>query len=151
LHRSVAAGAAAAAVTGVLLLGSTGGEGTRMPQDTMLAAMENGAAPHILDVRTTKGYAAGHVPAAIHVPYHQLWRQHADLAAGKDDPKDDPIVVYCSHGPRAGLARLQLWRSATERSHTFRDRCRAGSATVCRCGSVVSLDRNFRLSETTIY
>jgi rhodanese-related sulfurtransferase len=40
-----------------------------------------------------------------HIPYHQLWQRHAELAAGKADL----IVVYCSHGPRAGMAKLQLW------------------------------------------
>jgi rhodanese-related sulfurtransferase len=45
------------------------------------------------------------------MPYHQLWRHHADLVAGKDDP----IVVYCSHGPRAALAKLQLWALGYEK------------------------------------
>ena len=105
LKRPVAVGAAAAAVAGAILLSSAHGEGTRMSQDALLAAIEKADAPHILDVRTTGEYAAGHVPGAVHIPYHQLWRRHADLAAGKADP----IVVYCSHGPRAGMAKLQLW------------------------------------------
>ena len=111
LHRSLAVGAAAAAVTGVLLLSSARGEGARMPQDVLLATMEKGAASHILDVRTTKEYAAGHVPGAIHIPYHQLWLHHAELSAGKTDL----IVVYCSHGPRAGMAKLQLWALGYEK------------------------------------
>lgn len=111
LKRPVAVGAAAAVVTGAILLSSARGEGEQMPQNTLLAAMEQGTAPHILDVRTTKEYAAGHVPGAVHIPYHQLWRRHADLAAGKADP----IIVYCSHGPRAGIAKLQLWALGYEK------------------------------------
>lgn len=79
--------------------------GPRMPPDTLRAALATGTAPHILDVRTTKEHAAGHVPGAIHVSYHQLWLRRADLPPGKADP----LVVYCSHGPRAGMAKLQLW------------------------------------------
>jgi rhodanese-related sulfurtransferase len=105
LHRLVAVGVAAAVVTGALLLNSAGGEGTRIFPDALLGAMEQGTAPHILDVRTAKEYAAGHVPDAIHIPYHQLWQRHAGLSAGKADL----IVVYCSHGPHAGMAKLQLW------------------------------------------
>jgi rhodanese-related sulfurtransferase len=111
LKRPVAVGATAAVVTGTLLLSSAGGVGVRMPQGTLLAAIEKADAPHVLDVRTTREYAAGHVPGAIHIPYHQLWRRHAELAADKADP----IVVYCSHGPRAGMARLQLWALGYEK------------------------------------
>lgn len=102
---------AAAVVTGALLLSSAGGGGTRMPQNTLMRAMEQGTAPHIVDVRTAKEYAAGHVPGAIHIPYHQLWQRHAELAAGKADL----IIVYCSHGPRAAMAKLQMWAVGYEK------------------------------------
>jgi hydroxyacylglutathione hydrolase len=102
LRRLVAVGVAV--VTGVLLLASANSKGARTSHDALLAAMEKGAAPRVLDVRTTREYRAGHVPGAIHIPYHQLWRRHANLAAGKDAA----IVVYCSHGPRALTAKLQL-------------------------------------------
>lgn len=87
------------------MLSSGSGEGAWISQDALLAVMETGVAPRILDVRTAREYAAGHIPGAVHIPYHVLWRRHAELAAGKDEP----IVVTCSHGPRAGMAKLQLW------------------------------------------
>jgi rhodanese-related sulfurtransferase len=111
LRHPIAVGAAAVAVTGTILLSSASGEGARMSQDALLAAIEKGAAPRILDVRTTREYAAGHVPGAVHIPFHALWRRHAELAAGKDDP----IVVYCAHGPRSGMAKLQLWALGYEK------------------------------------
>jgi rhodanese-related sulfurtransferase len=95
---------APAVVSGVLLLSWAGGTGVRMPQDTLLMAVEQGAAPHILDVITIKEYTAGHVPGAIHIPYHTVWWRHSALAAGKTDL----IIVYCSHGLRAGMGKLQL-------------------------------------------
>jgi rhodanese-related sulfurtransferase len=115
LHRLVAVGAAAAAVTGALLLNSAGGEGTRIFPDALLEAMEQETTPHILDVRTAKEYAAGHVPGAIHIPYHQLWQRHAELSPGKAHL----IVVYCSHGPRAGMTKLQLWALGYENAAYF--------------------------------
>jgi rhodanese-related sulfurtransferase len=97
--------AAAAVVLAALLMLMSVRVGPRTPPEVLLAALEKGTAPRILDVRTTKEYAAGHVPGAIHVPYHQLWLRRADLPAGKADP----VVVYCSHGPRAGMAKFELW------------------------------------------
>lgn len=98
-------GAVATAILGAFLTLSSAREGAQMPVDTLLAALETGTAPRILDVRTTREYAAGHVPGAIHVPYHVLLLRPADLPADKAEF----VVVYCSHGPRAGMAKLQLW------------------------------------------
>lgn len=98
-------GAAAAVVLAALLMLLSVSVGPRTPPDALLAALETGTAPRILDVRSTKEYAAGHVPGAIHVPYHVLLLRPADLPADKAES----VVVYCSHGPRAGMAKLQLW------------------------------------------
>ena len=66
--------------------------------------IDAGAAPVILDVRSRLEYANGHVPGAVHIPF---WR-----AATSDIPAspEDPIVVYCGHGPRASIARALLQR-----------------------------------------
>jgi len=52
----------------------------------------------VLDVRTPKEYAAGHVPGAVNVPYDQVAAQLAEI------PKDKDVVLYCHSGRRAGLA-----------------------------------------------
>lgn len=54
----------------------------------------------ILDVRSDREFASGHVPAARHLPY---WR----LLAGARPPVHggEAIVVYCGHGPRAWIAK----------------------------------------------
>jgi rhodanese-related sulfurtransferase len=43
----------------------------------------------------------------VHIPFYTLLfdgdRIPAPAAAGQ------PLVLYCEHGPRAGLARAQLW------------------------------------------
>jgi rhodanese-related sulfurtransferase len=76
----------------------------RVTPEALLAAIDTGVAPVIVDVRTRREYEAGHVPGAIHVPFYTL-------LVGQDEvpgPRDRPLVVYCAHGPRAGVARLAL-------------------------------------------
>ena len=52
----------------------------------------------VLDVRTPKEFAAGHVPGAVNVPYDQVASHLAEI------PKDKDVVLYCQSGRRAGLA-----------------------------------------------
>lgn len=95
-----------ALITLVVLMSTAGCVAdTQTPADTLLEAITSGKAPSIVDVRTHTEYADGHVPGAIHIPFHEIWLRRAELPAAKTDP----IVVYCSHGPRAGVAEFQLW------------------------------------------
>jgi len=64
-----------------------------------------GDAPPVVDVRSAKEYAAGHVPGAVHVPFWLVWPRLGDVPVATDEP----LVLYCEHGPRAGLARFALW------------------------------------------
>jgi phage shock protein E len=60
--------------------------------------------PIVLDVRSGAEYAAGHIDGAVHIPFWAVpWRSGSLRAA-----IDDPIVVYCGHGPRALFARSAL-------------------------------------------
>lgn len=74
---------------------------------TLLAQIEAGEAPIILDVRTMAEYEAGHVPGAIHIDYRELPQRLEEL------PTDQStlIVTYCQTGVRAGVAE-QILRSA---------------------------------------
>lgn len=99
------------AVVAVLLLGAVAAGGCasgampdRVTPQVLLAAIDAGAAPVIVDVRTRGEYEAGHVPGAIHVPFYTLLVRQDDIPG----PRDRPVVVYCEHGPRAGVARLAL-------------------------------------------
>lgn len=56
----------------------------------------------VLDVRTPKEYAAGHVPGAVNVPYDQVGSHLAEI------PRDKDVVLYCQSGRRAGLAAAVL-------------------------------------------
>lgn len=66
--------------------------------------IERGDAPRVLDVRSDKEFAAGHVPGAVHIPFRSVGERHAELGVAKDDP----VVVYCAHGPRAVWAGAAL-------------------------------------------
>ena len=63
-----------------------------------------GSRPAVLDVRTTAEYRAGHVPGAVHVPFWLVPMRLADVPARRDER----LIVYCGHGPRAVIARTIL-------------------------------------------
>jgi hydroxyacylglutathione hydrolase len=72
--------------------------------DALLASIGAGTAPTIVDVRTRREYDRGHVPGALHAPFYRLLVRQDDIPGSRETP----VVVYCEHGPRAGIARLAL-------------------------------------------
>jgi rhodanese-related sulfurtransferase len=72
----------------------------------LLARIERGDAPVILDVRSRAEFDGGHVPGAVNVPFTSLLFGSPALPC----EAGEPIVVYCGHGPRATLAALGLRR-----------------------------------------
>jgi rhodanese-related sulfurtransferase len=83
---------------------ASGASADRVTPQALLAAIDGGTAPVIVDVRTRREYEAGHVPGAIHVPFYTLLVRQDDVPG----PRERPVVVYCEHGPRVGVARLAL-------------------------------------------
>ena len=73
--------------------------GVVTPQ-ALMAQIEAGKAPLIVDVRSASEYEAGHVPGAQHVSFWSAYWHADELPVSGPDP----VVVYCAHGPRAGLA-----------------------------------------------
>jgi rhodanese-related sulfurtransferase len=57
----------------------------------------------VIDVRTAAEYRRGHLPGAVHVPFWAaaFWR------LPPIDP-NQPVLVYCGHGPRARMASVAL-------------------------------------------
>jgi len=72
------------------------------PQALLERQAKGDSSLFVLDVRTPKEYAAGHVPGAVNVPYDQVASQLAEI------PKDKDVVLYCKSGRRAGLAAQVL-------------------------------------------
>lgn len=73
--------------------------------DALLSRIEAGTAPTIVDVRSRSEFEAGHVPGAIHIPFWAALSRASEIPSGSDEP----IVIYCEHGPRAYLARSGFW------------------------------------------
>jgi rhodanese-related sulfurtransferase len=75
-----------------------------------------GCSPVIVDVRSAKEFANGHVPGAIHLPFWQVGRSLSRRSAEREggqklaSMRDRPVVVYCGHGPRAYIAGAMLKR-----------------------------------------
>lgn len=88
----------------------------RIGAEALLARIESGAAPVILDVRSRAEFANGHVPGARHIPFWRISRRIGELAI----PVNAELVVYCGHGPRALIAGRALRRRGFTRI-TFLD------------------------------
>ncbi|NNK49395.1 MAG: rhodanese-like domain-containing protein [Gemmatimonadetes bacterium] len=72
--------------------------------DELIARMEEPEVPMILDVRSPKEYAEGHIPGAVNIPYDQLPDRIGEL----DEYRETGLVVYCRTGRRAGIAEETL-------------------------------------------
>ena len=93
----------------LLTITGCAGPGQRVGAGDLLDAMVDGTAPLVLDVRSASEYRAGHVPGAVHLPFHSTWSRPPAASTGQ------PILVYCDHGPRAALARFGLQSLGYER------------------------------------
>ncbi len=76
-----------------------------MQQQQLLALIQQDKAPVIVDVRSGVEFTSGHVPGALHVPF---WSVLTTDKLNTVD-KSQPLVIYCEHGPRAGIAKFGLW------------------------------------------
>ncbi len=68
----------------------------------------------LLDVRTSREFAAGHLPGAINIPLGEL-----DARLHSLGPKDRPIVAYCQSGQRSGLAKRLLTANGFSAVHNL--------------------------------
>lgn len=74
--------------------------------DNLARDIVEGRRPAILDVRSGFEFRRGHVPGAVHIPFWLLPRRIARMPFRADQP----VVVYCGHGPRAWIAGAVLRR-----------------------------------------
>jgi len=88
---------------------ATGGSGAVAPtikKDPALARRLIGEGAAVIDVRTADEFAQGHVERAVNIPIEELANRMPEV--GKLASKDQPIVVYCGSGFRAGKAQREL-------------------------------------------
>ncbi len=77
-----------------------------MTSPTLHSLMVQGNSPVIVDVRSAGEYNRGHIRGAIHIPFTSMARRHQEIGVDKERP----VVVYCTHGPRAWWAAFVLRR-----------------------------------------
>jgi rhodanese-related sulfurtransferase len=65
----------------------------------------------LLDVRTQKEFAEGHVPGAINISHDELASRLGEL----EGARDRDIVVYCRSGRRTGIALGVLEKAGFKR------------------------------------
>jgi len=94
-------------IVGLALLALLVGCAEHIGRTELLSQIQSEARPSIVDVRSRGEFETSHVPGAVHIPFYALLGGEQDLPASTNE--DEPIVVYCEHGPRAGIARAQLW------------------------------------------
>jgi rhodanese-related sulfurtransferase len=76
----------------------------RMTVPELHERWEDGPALQVLDVREVSEWERGHIPGAVHTPYHDI---HA-LPEGID--ADVPVAVVCASGQRAAVGASLLAR-----------------------------------------
>lgn len=84
---------------------------SHIERSKLLAMIEAGNAPTVIDVRTRREFEDGHVPGALHIPFWAVLGRTSQVPT----PRESPIVLYCAHGPRAGLAYAAFHVSGFER------------------------------------
>ena len=78
---------------------------THIKQSELLSLLESEQTPLIIDVRSSREYSNGHIPRAQHVPF---WQSFTTDALDNTDKQDD-VILYCEHGPRAGIAKFAYY------------------------------------------
>jgi rhodanese-related sulfurtransferase len=89
--------------------------GTGIARDALLRQMQTGNAPLIVDVRSQEEYDRDHLPGAVRIPFYSIGSglQQAGFL------KKNPVVLYCEHGPRAGIAGFTLFLSGYEQVYSL--------------------------------
>ena len=70
----------------------------------LIAEIDAGTAPKIIDVRSRWEFGRGHVPRALHIPFWLMPFSFAQVPTSRTNP----VVLYCGHGPRAYMAGAAL-------------------------------------------
>lgn len=79
---------------------------THIKQSELLSLLQPGQAqPVIVDVRSSMEYQTGHIPHAQHIPF---WQSFSTDALDNNN-KQEQVILYCEHGPRAGIAKFAYY------------------------------------------
>jgi rhodanese-related sulfurtransferase len=98
-----------------LLVAVVCGCATGITREELLKKLQAAPAPLVVDVRSQGEYDKDHIPGAVPVPFYSILSgvKKTGLA------KKDPVVLYCEHGPRSGIASLTLYLSGYEQIYSL--------------------------------
>jgi NADPH-dependent 2,4-dienoyl-CoA reductase/sulfur reductase-like enzyme/rhodanese-related sulfurtransferase len=91
-------------MAGFVAAGMLRGDHPQVDVETILASPAD-ERPLLLDVRTPREFAEGHIPDAVNVPIDELRSRLGEL------PRDRPIAAYCEVGQRGYLATRILMQN----------------------------------------
>jgi rhodanese-related sulfurtransferase len=86
----------------LFLISCAAGKSDIITKNELTDQIQSGAPPTVVDVRSSDEYTEGHIPGAIHIPYWAVFTRHSKIPS----THEEPLVIYCEHGPRAKLAKL---------------------------------------------
>jgi rhodanese-related sulfurtransferase len=84
-------------------------------RDDLLRQMMTEKPPLVVDVRSQREYNRDHVPGAVHIPFYSIGSGLHAMGYSKQDP----VVLYCEHGPRTGIAGFSLYLSGYEKVYSL--------------------------------
>jgi len=106
----------------VLLISAlVAGCATGITRDDLLKEMQGDNPPLVVDVRSQGEYDRDHVPGAVHIPFLSIGSGLRKI----DYSKHDPVVLYCEHGPRSGIAGFSLFLSGYDRVYSLEGHMKA--------------------------
>ena len=110
-------------VVGFILLISApvAGCATNITRDELLKELEEGNPPLVVDVRSQGEYDRDHVPGAVHIPFYSIGSGLRAIGHAKQGP----VVLYCEHGPRAGIAGFSLFLAGYDRVYSLEGHMKA--------------------------
>jgi rhodanese-related sulfurtransferase len=102
-------------IIAVMIIFCSVGCAMNITRDELLSQIMTEKPPLVVDVRSQGEYDRDHVPGAVHIPFYSIGSGLKDLGY----PKTDPVVLYCEHGPRSGIAGISLYLSGYEKVYSL--------------------------------
>ncbi|UAW98611.1 rhodanese-like domain-containing protein [Halopseudomonas nanhaiensis] len=90
--------------------GRKAGKAITTQQATALINKENA---QVVDIRTKKEFAAGHIVDSLNIPNDSIQTRLVEL----DKHKDRPIILVCANGQHAGSVAKQLKAAGHQHVH----------------------------------